>query len=137
MRYLTGDDPAAASLLERALALYRDLGYRPGEAEALNIIAKLGGQVHGATRGTRTAPHIPATGTTTAQSPGRSASTGSASRQLRTGEKAAALADLREAIAIYQRIGVPAAKTAAEYLDALENEHPDGMTAQDASDSST
>ena len=36
MRRLTGDYPAAAQALEEALGIYRDLGDRGGEAEALN-----------------------------------------------------------------------------------------------------
>jgi tetratricopeptide (TPR) repeat protein len=36
VRRLTGDHPAAAESLEQALGIYRDLGHRGGEVEALN-----------------------------------------------------------------------------------------------------
>ena len=36
MRRLTGDYPAAAQVLEQALGIYRDLGDRLGQANALS-----------------------------------------------------------------------------------------------------
>ena len=38
MRRLTGDYPAAAQALEQALGIYRDLGDRLGQANALNYL---------------------------------------------------------------------------------------------------
>ena len=38
---MTGDYPAAAGLLERALALYQDLGDRRGEADALRNLGRV------------------------------------------------------------------------------------------------
>ena len=138
LRYLTGDHQVAASLLERALALYRDLGYRLGEAEVLNITAELVAE----SAGPHEALALHHTSLQLARqihSPLEEARAleGAASCQLRTGEKAAALADLREAVAIYQRIGAPGAKTAAEFLATLENEHTDDMAIQEPVDSST
>ena len=53
MRYLTGDYPGAAGVLEQALAIYRDLGDRLGQANALNelgIVRQLTGDYPGAAR---------------------------------------------------------------------------------------
>ena len=41
VRYATGDYPAAAGVLERALALYQDLGRRLGEANALYELGRV------------------------------------------------------------------------------------------------
>ena len=41
MHRLTGDYPAAAASRTQALALYRDIGERGGEAEALNSLGEL------------------------------------------------------------------------------------------------
>jgi tetratricopeptide (TPR) repeat protein len=41
VRYLTGDYPAAAGLLERALGIYQDIGNRQGEANVLNALGRV------------------------------------------------------------------------------------------------
>ena len=129
LRYVIGDYTDAAKLLERALTLYRDLGYRLGEAEVLNVTGKLTAQ----SAGPREALALYGASLQLAQqihSPLEEARAleGAASCQLDIGEKAVAVAYLRQAVAIYERIGVPAVKTAKEYLRALEGEDKDRVT---------
>ncbi len=126
VRYLTGNYPAATSLLERALALFRELGDLQGEAEALNstgtLLAKSAGPQE-ALALYRKALHL----ARQVHSPLDEARAleGAARCMARTGDKAAALTDLGEAVAIYQRIGAVEVGTASAYLATLEVEARD------------
>ena len=131
VRYLTGNYPAATSLLERALALFRELGDLQGEAEALNstgtLLAKSAGPQE-ALALYRKALHL----ARQVHSPLDEARAleGAARCMARTGDKAAALTDLGEAVAIYQRIGAVEVGTASAYLATLEVEARDDFVAQ-------
>lgn len=129
LHHLTGDYAAAAQLLDRALTLYQDLGYRLGEAEVLNVTGKLVAEsvgprealeLHRASMQLARQIHSPLEEARALE--------GAANCQLHAGERTAALADLREAVAIYTRIGVPAAKAAKEFLRSLKGEDKDSAT---------
>ncbi len=68
MRRLTGDYPGAARDLEEALGIYRDLGDRLGQANALTYLGdvrRMTGDYPGAARDLeRGAGHLPATSVT-------------------------------------------------------------------------
>ena len=123
VRSVTGDFPAAAGLLERALTLYRELGDVQGEAEALNTTGALVAESAGPQEALalyRQALQL----ARQIHSPLDEARAleGAARSTARTGDQAAALTDLSEAIAIYLRIGAAEAGTATAYLATLEDE---------------
>jgi tetratricopeptide (TPR) repeat protein len=111
VQYLAEDYPAATASHKEALALYRDLGDRYGEAEALNNL----GQVLwacGAVADAR-AHHDHAFGI--AQALGTPleearALEGIGHCHLHHGQAGEAAACLREALALYRRLGAPDAR---------------------------
>jgi hypothetical protein len=120
---VTGDYPAAADLLERTPALFRELGDVQGEAEALNSTGALVAESAGpqdALALYRQALQL----SCQVYSPLDEARAleGAARCTARTADRVAALTDLREAVAIYQRIGAAEAGTATAYLVTLEDE---------------
>ena len=123
VRRMTGDYPAAAGLLERALTLFRELGDVQGEAEALNSTGALLAESAGPQKALalyRQALQL----ARQVHSPVDEARAleGAARCTARTGDQAAALTDLSEAVAIYQRIGAAEAGPATAYLATLEDE---------------
>ena len=123
---MTGDYPAAVGLLQRALALYREVGDVQGEAEALNSAGALVAESVGPREALalyRQALQL----ARQVRSPLDEARAleGAARCTARTGDEAAALTDLREAVTIYQRIGAAEAGTATAYLATLEDDARD------------
>ena len=136
VRSVTGDYPAATSLLKQALAIREDLGDRFGEAEALNSTGALVAESAGPQEALalyRQALQL----ARQVHSPLEEARAleGAARCAARAGDQAAALTDLSEAIAIYQRIGAAEAGTATAYLATLEDDIWDDTPAQQSTDS--
>jgi len=122
-RRATGDHPASADLLGQALKTFHDLGDRQGEAEALNGL----GALAAVSTGPREALDLYRRALQIARevsSPLDEARAleGAARAAASIGDRAAALSDLHEAVAIYRRIGAAEAGTAGGYLVDLENE---------------
>jgi len=109
VRYLTDDYPEAAQILQAALGIFRDLGNRLGEANALNY---LGGVRQD--RGLARAVHSPREEARALEGSGRCA--------LAVGQAAAAVAEFRRALVIYQRIGAAESTRLAADLADLEAE---------------
>jgi len=106
VRGLTGDHPAATACYEQALERYREVGDRTGEAELLNNMGDLAltfeapAQAHTHYELALTV----AVGITSAHEETR-ALEGIGQCQLRQGHPDAAAPPLRQALAIYQRLG--------------------------------
>ena len=114
---LTGDHPAAAASHQQALELFRDRGQRLGEAEALNNLGELLTQSR--------ASHQARSCHTRALTLAREISVlleearaleGIGQCHLQDGNLVEGAAQLRQALAIYQRIGNPAARRIQETL---------------------
>lgn len=119
-RLATGDFAAAADPLEQSLALFRELGDAQGEAEVLIHTAELATE----TAGPHEAPKLYRQALDLArQAQSRlveaHALQGAARCADRIGDRSAALADLAEAVAIYQHIGASEAVAATAELAAL------------------
>ncbi|MFF4198304.1 tetratricopeptide repeat protein [Nonomuraea sp. NPDC001831] len=117
----TGDHLTAADLLARALSLFRQVGDRQGEAETLNYT----GDLLSVSAGPEQAARVYRQALDLAQqvdSPLDEAHAldGIARCAAANGNRDAAVAGLRQAVALYQRLGVSEATTAAEYLATLE-----------------
>jgi tetratricopeptide (TPR) repeat protein/transcriptional regulator with XRE-family HTH domain len=113
----TGDTPAAAANLGRALGLHRDLGNRQGQAEVLNGLGELAARPP--------ASHQAREYHTQALAIARDlgspleearALEGIGLACLRDGNRGDDAACLRQALTIYQRIGVPGAQRVEETL---------------------
>ncbi|MEV6554863.1 tetratricopeptide repeat protein [Nocardia sp. NPDC051756] len=121
----TGDYTAASALFQRAVAILRELGSGFWEAIAFNEI----GQLLIDTGELRNALDVFTDALGFARGTGNSfeqarALEGLARCRTGLGEHSAAVTDLREAVEIYQRLGVPEAEPAAEYLSTLEHDAP-------------
>jgi tetratricopeptide (TPR) repeat protein/transcriptional regulator with XRE-family HTH domain len=117
VQQLTGDYPAATASHQQALDLCREVGNRLGEAETLNCLGELASR----TTDGRQARHYHARALAIADDLGTSpeearALEGTGRSHLRNGDPAQATAPLRDALAIYQRIGAPAAGRVEETL---------------------
>nr|WP_250853706.1 hypothetical protein [Streptomyces rhizosphaericus] len=116
------DFDAATELLARARSLFKEIGDTQGEAEALNGTANLlakSAEVHQALDTYQQALLL----ARQIRSPLDEAHAleGVARCQARTGNtRQAAIASLREALAIYQRIGAAETPAATQYLTRLE-----------------
>ncbi|MFD4231364.1 ATP-binding protein [Streptomyces sp. NPDC058545] len=122
-RHLSREVEAAAELLAQARALFQSFGDYHGEAEVLNSTGALLAESAGpgeALIAYRQALHL----ARRAKAPLEEAQAleGAARSQIRRGQRQAALDDLREAVAIYQRIGAAEATSAAAHLASLETE---------------
>jgi len=113
----TGDYPAAAASHQRALALFADLGNLLGQAEALNRLGELSLRTSATgrardqySRGLAIARDISA-----APEEAR-ALEGIGHSHLREGHPDQAAAQLLQALTIYQRMGVPAARRVRQAL---------------------
>jgi tetratricopeptide (TPR) repeat protein len=114
------------------VALFREVGDAQGESEALNAT----GALLAVTAGPREALAAYWQALLLARQVGSPldearALEGAACCAARTGALPAARADLRQAIAIYQRIGAAEAGPAAEYLAAIEMDASDDPDAQE------
>ncbi|MFF1417047.1 ATP-binding protein [Streptomyces sp. NPDC058280] len=132
---VTEDHPAAADLLQKSLTLFQEVGDIQGEAEVLNSTGALlaasarpGEALSAYQRALHLARQV--------HSPLDEAHAleGTARCHARTRDLPAALADLRQAVGIYQRIGAAEASAAAEYLTQLQAEHPKEAAVQDSTD---
>ncbi|WP_433521624.1 tetratricopeptide repeat protein [Nocardia pseudovaccinii] len=126
VRYLTGDYAAAADLHQRALTLHREIGNRLGEAETLNETGKLlldTGQPRNALEMFADALALARViGSRLEQA---RALEGAVRCQNSLGDTdTAVITQLREAVALYQHIGAPAADAAAAWLATLEPKPP-------------
>ncbi|MFE4960978.1 ATP-binding protein [Streptomyces sp. NPDC056653] len=126
VRYLLGRYVVAGDLYEEALTLYRDLGDRHGEAEVLNNMSALVAETVGPGDGLAVYQQalLLAREVAVPLEEAR-ALDGSARCQLRTGDRETAIENLRQALAIYQRLGVLEAQPAADLLASLAAEAPD------------
>jgi tetratricopeptide (TPR) repeat protein len=114
---LTGDYPAAAASFEQALELHRDLGSRHGEIVALNGLGELANRM--SANGKARELHREALAKAIELgAPGEEARAlaGLGRSQLGDGPAEAAR-NLRDALAIYQRIGAPDAQAVQDTLD--------------------
>ncbi|WP_189219899.1 MULTISPECIES: tetratricopeptide repeat protein [Streptomyces] len=120
VRRLTGHHVEASDLLQRARTLYQDLGSPLGEAEVMNslgtLLAECGKAREGRARHQRALQL--ARGIHNPLEEAR-ALEGSARCLVRTGDRAAAVRELRQAVDIYRRIGAAGTSSAAEYLARL------------------
>jgi tetratricopeptide (TPR) repeat protein len=121
VRWLIGDDSGAGEALDQALEICRILGYRLGQAEVLNDIGTflLG---FSKPRQALARHHLALQIARDLHSPLQEARAldGAAQCALRLGQANAATTDLRQAVAIYQRIGAAEATEAAARLTDLE-----------------
>jgi DNA-binding SARP family transcriptional activator/tetratricopeptide (TPR) repeat protein len=113
----TGDYVAAAASHQQALSLFRDFGYRLGEAEALNCLGELSSR----TSATHLAREHHTRALTIASDFGvpleeARALEGIGQAHLRDGNRSDGEALLRQALAIYQHIGAPAAQRVQQTL---------------------
>ncbi|WP_197084845.1 ATP-binding protein [Saccharothrix sp. ST-888] len=125
VKHATGDLPAAVDFYQQALDIYRSIGSRPGQAELLTNQGALVAD----TTGPREALPLYQRATQLARqihSPLDEARAleGTAHCSAHIGDRDTALADLRQAAAIYQRIGAPDAQAAADLLTAWETTGP-------------
>ncbi|MFD0340327.1 ATP-binding protein [Streptomyces sp. NPDC127117] len=119
-RTITGNHAAAGDLLHQSLILFQEAGNVQGEAEVLNSTGDLLAKSAVPQRALvtyRQALDV----ARQAMSPLDEAH--ALEGIARTSDHHAALADLRQAVSIYRRIGVPEATSAAEYLAQLQAEH--------------
>jgi tetratricopeptide (TPR) repeat protein/transcriptional regulator with XRE-family HTH domain len=112
-------DAASASLSE-ALELYRELGDQAGEAESLANLGnlELAGDRVGTALGYFGQARVIAADVASVPIEARAAE-GTGRCHVRRGERAEAVAMLREALELYERIGSPAAARARDALSAL------------------
>jgi len=120
----TGDYPAAAASLSRSLELFRDLGERRGEAAAsitlgeLKFLSSAYREAHGyCTQALSIARDISAPVEQARALEG----TGRCHHQ--EGNPGQGSADLRQALAIYRRIGAPEAQRVEAILPASDDDH--------------
>ncbi|WP_173390866.1 ATP-binding protein [Actinomadura litoris] len=124
IRTLTGEHPQASGLFERALMVFQEVDDRQGETETLCSMGELLRET--AALDQARAVYEQALGL--ARQIGSPldeahALEGTARTIARAGEEAAAIGPLREAVGIYERLGVPEAASAAAYLAELEARH--------------
>jgi tetratricopeptide (TPR) repeat protein/transcriptional regulator with XRE-family HTH domain len=117
VQQLTEDYPAAAASHQQALDLFRDLGQPLGQAEALNRLGELSTRTSatGQARDQHTRALDIARDLGVAPEEAR-ALEGIGTSHLHDGNPGQAVPYLRQALAIYQRIGAPAAQHVEEIL---------------------
>lgn len=117
MQQLTGDHPAAAASQQQALALFDDLGHRLGQAEALNRLGELSLRISasGQARDQHSRALTVARDISAAPEEAR-ALEGIGNSHLQEGNPSQAVAPLRQALTIYQRIGAPGAERVQETM---------------------
>jgi tetratricopeptide (TPR) repeat protein len=125
VRQLTGDHPGAARDLEEALGIFRDIGERGGEVEALNQV----GTLHRACGDLGQAGSCHQQALDLARQIGSSQDEGHAlaglGRCALAADRTAEAADrLRQALEIFQRIGAAEATEVSAELEALADTRP-------------
>ena len=121
LQHLTGDHQTAATSLTQALTLFREVGDRVEEAEALNHLGALQATTLGPQEAlARYSEALTITRDTGSPLEQADALTGIGRCHIHTGNTAGGTALLRQALDIYQRIGSPSAQRIQKILD----EHP-------------
>jgi len=117
VQQLTGDYPAAAASLTEALAMFRDLGHRGGQAEALNHLAEVLAR-SGDSRQARDhyAQALAIAREISTPLEEARAMEGLGHCLLQDGDPGAAAAHWQQALAICQRIGAPDARRIQQTL---------------------
>jgi DNA-binding SARP family transcriptional activator/tetratricopeptide (TPR) repeat protein len=123
MEHLSGDPAAAATLLDQSLAVFREFGDRQGEAEVLNTMGTLAAE----TTGPREALALHLQSLDLARAVNSlldeaRALEGAARCTARIGDRSIGAARLREAIALFRRVGAAEAVAAEAHLAELEAE---------------
>ena len=123
MQQETGDYPAAAASHQQALALFRDLGNRLGQAEALNRLGELSTRTSATSQARERHTQALAIARDISAPPEEArALEGLGQAHLQDGNPGQAAAHLQQALAIYQRIGAPAARRVQETLQNHESD---------------
>ncbi|HUA31062.1 MAG TPA: tetratricopeptide repeat protein [Streptosporangiaceae bacterium] len=128
-----GDYPAAAGSLGQALRLDRELGSRHGEVKTLNGLGDLSAAAGANEQARDQYGQALAIARELGAAAEEAAALAGIGRSLLPGQPAEAAGHLRQALAIYQRIGSPEGRGVQATLDALGSlgelrEHPCGMT---------
>jgi tetratricopeptide (TPR) repeat protein/transcriptional regulator with XRE-family HTH domain len=117
LQQLTGDYTGAAACYEQALELWRDLGNRLGQAESLNGLGELALRTSAADRARDRHTRALAMARDIGAAPEEArALEGMGNSYLHDGNRTEAAPYLGQALAIYQRVGVPAAGRVQETL---------------------
>jgi tetratricopeptide (TPR) repeat protein len=122
---VTGNFPAAAQALEQALGIYRDLGSRGGEAEALNergTLHRVSGELAQAEVCHQQALELARAIATSWDEAHALAGLGRCA--MAVGHTAEAEDNLRQALEIFQRIGAAEAADVSAELEALAGARP-------------
>jgi tetratricopeptide (TPR) repeat protein len=111
VQHLTEDYPAAAASQQQALRLFRDIGNRLGQAEALNRLGELATRTSAADQARKHHAQALAIARDLSAAPEEArALEGLGRSHLQDGDPGQAAAHLRQALTIYQSIGAPAAR---------------------------
>lgn len=132
LQRLTGDYPAAAASQQQSLELCHALGFRLGQAEALNGLGELSSR----TSASRRARDQHTEALAIARDLGvpleeARALEGIGRGYLQDGDRGQAAAHLRQALTIYQRIGAPRARQVQETVRHHELHHRDNLHGDD------
>jgi tetratricopeptide (TPR) repeat protein/transcriptional regulator with XRE-family HTH domain len=113
----TGEYSAAGACLEEALELHRDLGSRHGEIVALNDLGELATRTSVPEKASEIHREALAKAIELGAPAEQARALAGLGRSQLAGDNAAAARNLREALAIYQRIGTPEARLVQDTLD--------------------
>jgi tetratricopeptide (TPR) repeat protein len=113
----TGEYPAAAACLEEALELHRDLGSRHGEIMVLNDLGELAARTSAPQKASEIHREALAKAIELGAPAEEARALAGLGRSQLAGDSAEAARKLREALAIYQRIGAPQARLVQDTLD--------------------
>ncbi len=113
----TGEYSAAAACLEEALELHRDLGSRHGEIVALNDLGELATRTSAPEKASEIHREALAKAIELGAPAEEARALAGLGRSQLAGDSAEAARNLREALAIYQRIGAPEARLVQDTLD--------------------
>jgi tetratricopeptide (TPR) repeat protein len=113
----TGEYPAAAACLEEALELHRDLGSRHGEIMVLNDLGELAARTSAPEKASEIHREALAKAIELGAPAEEARALAGLGRSQLAGDSAEAARHLREALAIYQRIGAPQARLVQGTLD--------------------
>ncbi|HYX60050.1 MAG TPA: tetratricopeptide repeat protein, partial [Streptosporangiaceae bacterium] len=113
----TGKYSAAAACLEEALELHRDLGSRHGEIVALNNLGELATRTSAPEKASEIHREALAKAIQLGAPAEQARALAGLGRSQLAGDKLEAVRNLREALAIYQRIGTPEARLVQDTLD--------------------
>jgi tetratricopeptide (TPR) repeat protein/transcriptional regulator with XRE-family HTH domain len=117
VQQMTGDYPAAAATVAEAIGLFRDLGSRHGLAMALNSRGELSARTSATEEALRYHHEALAIARELGAVPLEARSLAGIGRSLLPGNPAEAAGYLRDALAIFQRVGSPDARGVQDMLD--------------------